>query len=49
MLATRRRARADLVTLFDQGSEEELHTVLDNWWSEETQGMLHTMVMRLGK
>jgi len=49
MLATRRRARADLVTLFDQGSEEELHTVLDSWWSEETQGMLHTMVMRLGK
>jgi hypothetical protein len=21
----------------------------DSWWSEETQGMLHTMVMRLGK
>jgi Delta3-Delta2-enoyl-CoA isomerase len=43
MLATRRRARADLVTLFDQGSEEELRTVLDSWWSEETQEM------RLGK
>ena len=35
--------------VFYQGTEEELRAVMDNWWREETQGMLHTMVMRLGK
>jgi Delta3-Delta2-enoyl-CoA isomerase len=49
MSATRRLARADLTALFENPSEEELHTVLDNWWSEETQGTLRAMVARLGK
>jgi len=49
MSATRRLARADLIALFETASEEELHTVLDNWWSEETQSVLRAMAARLGK
>ena len=49
MLATRRRARADLVALFDQDPEEELRRVVDVWWSPETQNTLHALVERMGK
>jgi Delta3-Delta2-enoyl-CoA isomerase len=49
MLATRRLARADLAALFEGGSEEELRSVVDNWWSEETQNVLKALVKRLGK
>jgi enoyl-CoA hydratase/carnithine racemase len=49
MLATRQRARADLVALFAQDSEEELRRVVDLWWSAETQSTLHTLAERLGK
>jgi enoyl-CoA hydratase/carnithine racemase len=49
MLATRRLARADLAELFEGGSEEELRSVVENWWSEETQGVLKALVKRLGK
>jgi enoyl-CoA hydratase/carnithine racemase len=37
MLDTRRRARADLVALFEQDPEAELQKVLAAWWSQETQ------------
>lgn len=49
MLGTRRRARADLVALFEEGFEEELRRVLESWWSEETQGALKAVMMRMGK
>ena len=49
MFATRRRARMDLVSLFDRMPEEELHTVLDSWWSPETQNTLHALIARMGK
>lgn len=49
VFATRRRARADLCALFDKGSEEELHAVLDNWWSPETQNTLHAVLQKLKK
>ena len=49
MLATRRLARADLAELFEGGSEEELRSVVDNWWSAETQSVLKALVKRLGK
>jgi enoyl-CoA hydratase/carnithine racemase len=49
MSVTRRLARTDLVTLFETTSEEELQMVLDNWWSEETQGVLRALAARLGK
>lgn len=49
MLATRRRARADLVALFDQTSEEELRSVEQEWWSPETQSTLHALVESMGK
>src|SRR5512146_1116681 len=48
MLDTRRRARADLVTLFDH-PEEEMRNALEAWWSEETQTTLKAVVNRLGK
>ncbi len=49
MFATRRRARADLVALFERGSEEELHVVLDSWWSAETQNTLRAILEKMGK
>lgn len=49
MLATRRRARADLLALFEHASEEELRGVLDSWFSRETQSTLNTLVARIGK
>ncbi len=49
MLATRELARADLAALFQGGFEEELHRVLDTWWSDETQNTLRTLVKKIGK
>lgn len=49
MSATRRRARADLVALFEEGFEEELRRVLDSWWSAETQGALNAVMKKMGK
>lgn len=46
---TRRRARADLVALFDTVGEAEIETVLADWWSEETQAVLHAVAERLTK
>jgi len=49
MAATRRMARADLATLFEEGSEEEIAFVLDEWFSEETQRVMREVAERLGK
>ena len=49
MLDTRRRARADLVALFERNAEVELSSVVDAWWSEETQQALRAVVEKLGK
>jgi len=49
MSVTRRRARADLVALFEEGFEEELRRVLDSWWSAETQGALNAVMKKMGK
>lgn len=46
---TRRRARADLVALFDTVDDDEIETVLDDWWSEETQAVLRAVAERLTK
>jgi enoyl-CoA hydratase/carnithine racemase len=46
---TRRRARADFVALFDTVGPEEIETVLDDWWSAETQAVLRAIAERLGK
>ena len=48
MLETRRRARADLLALFEH-PEEELRSVVEWWWSEETQKTLRAVVEKLGK
>ena len=47
MSATRRMARADLAALFEEGSEEEIAFVLDEWFSEETQGVMREVAERL--
>jgi len=49
MLTTRRRARADLVALFEQPSEEELEEVIESWFRLETQTTLNAIVTRIGK
>jgi hypothetical protein len=40
-------ARADLAALFEEGSEEEIAFVLDEWFSEETQGVMREVAERL--
>jgi len=35
--------------LFAGDSEDELHAVLETWWSAETQNTLHGLVSKLGK
>ncbi len=49
MLVTRRRARADLAALFEHGFEDELSTVLDHWWSAETQSALNAVLQKMAK
>lgn len=48
MAITRRLARADLVSLF-AANEAELASLVDQWFSDETQGALRALVERLGK
>jgi Delta3-Delta2-enoyl-CoA isomerase len=48
MTATRRRARADLASLFDQ-IEDELNEVVANWWSDEAQSVLRALAAKLTK
>ena len=47
MSATRRIAREDLVGLFDLLTEAALESVVDNWFTDETQAALHALVARL--
>jgi len=47
MAATRRMARADLAAFFEEGSEEEIAFVLDEWFSEETQTVMREVAERL--
>ena len=49
MAATRRKARADLVSLFDQGLDRELDEVIASWWSDEAQTVLKALAERLAK
>jgi hypothetical protein len=49
MSATRRKARADLVRLFEQDLERELDDVTKSWWSDEAQRALHAVAERLAK
>jgi 3,2-trans-enoyl-CoA isomerase len=48
MAITRRLARADLVALFES-NEAELAGLVDQWFSDETQGALRALVERLAK
>lgn len=48
MLETRRRARADLLALFEN-PEVEMRNAVDAWWSEETQRTLRAVVEKLSK
>jgi 3,2-trans-enoyl-CoA isomerase len=48
MATTRRLVRADLVALF-AANEAELAGLVDQWFSDETQGALRALVERLGK
>lgn len=47
MSATRRLARSGLASLFAEGNEAELAGLVDQWFSEETQGALRALVGRL--
>jgi enoyl-CoA hydratase/carnithine racemase len=49
MGSTRRRARADIVGLFDHNLDRELDQVNASWWSDEAQTVLHALVERLAK
>ena len=49
MTSTRRRARADLVAIFESNLEPELQRVVEGWWSPSTQGTLRALAERLGK
>lgn len=49
MAATRKKARADLVGLFDQGLDRELDEVIASWWSDEAQSVLKGLAERLKK
>ena len=49
MAATRREARADLVTYFERNLEPELQAVTANWWAPETQNTLRALSAKLGK
>ena len=49
MSITRRRARADLASYFDQNLERELDDVIARWWSGEAQTVLKTLADKLAK
>jgi Delta3-Delta2-enoyl-CoA isomerase len=49
MAATRKKARADLVDLFDQGLNRELDEVIASWWSDEAQTVLKSVAARLAR
>lgn len=47
MAATRQVARQDLAALFDRMTEATLESVVDNWFTDETQAALRALVARL--
>ncbi len=47
MTESRRHARADLVYLFDQLTEETLDQLVEDWFSDETQAAMNALVARL--
>jgi|SRR6185436_16154494 len=47
MAETRRRARADLVRIVEEGLATEMDTLIGIWFSEETQSTLRALVERL--
>jgi Delta3-Delta2-enoyl-CoA isomerase len=47
MRATRTNARADLAAVFDGDSAAELERLLDGWFGEETQRVMHVLVAKL--
>ena len=49
MAATRRLVRAGLASLFAEGTEDELAGLVEQWFSDETQGALRALVERLRK
>jgi 3,2-trans-enoyl-CoA isomerase len=49
MTMTRRRARADLASYFDQNIEPEIDDAIFRWWSDETQAVLKALAARLAK
>ncbi|HEY7213854.1 MAG TPA: enoyl-CoA hydratase-related protein, partial [Thermoanaerobaculia bacterium] len=49
MASTRRLVRAGLASLFAEGNEDELAGLVDQWFSDETQGALRALVERLKK
>jgi enoyl-CoA hydratase/carnithine racemase len=49
MASTRRLVRAGLATLFAEDKEAELEGLVENWFSDETQGALRALVERLRK
>lgn len=47
MADTRQRARADLVHIVEEGLTGEMETLVDMWFSEETQSTLRAIVERM--
>jgi Delta3-Delta2-enoyl-CoA isomerase len=48
MTITRRRARADLTSYFDD-TEDELNDVIARWWNNESQAVLKALAARLAR
>jgi Delta3-Delta2-enoyl-CoA isomerase len=49
MAATRNLARADLAALFEEETGAEVESVLEDWFSEETQRTLRELLERMAK
>ena len=46
---TRRLARGDLACLFEKKRQLELDTLIDAWFSDETQGAMRALLARLAE
>ncbi len=49
MTTTRRQARREIASVFDDMGEREIETVVDQWFSAETQTAMRALVARLRK
>ncbi len=49
MAETRRMARADLVALFDGGTDSEVESLLDSWFGDEAQTTMRALFERLAR